>query len=786
MIAWSPELIELAEWILPGFSEVTESELKLLCAATSGSPAYCGPSVDPLDPSNDPTSSDTWGPERSIRAYLVRVLCLYADAAYRIMPTGLVIIAARIEGNLDLQGATVGFSLGLLRCRISEQVNMALARIESLSFTGSVIAGIEARGISVRSHINLNDGFRSEGEVRLIGASIGHDLDCRGGIFSAGANTLLTGLPIGEALTAHGLTVTGSVYFGMGFRAEGSVGLMDAKIAGTLYCDGGYFINPGAAALIADNLDVNGGVFFRHVRTIGEVRLNAAKAKTLQCDGGRFANGCGYAINANGIQVDGAVFLRNGFYSDGEVCFVGSQIASGLECDGGKFINLGSMALNVDHATVGESIFLRRCICQGQIRLMDAKIGGSLNCIGGSFQNPGGHAIEACRVEVGGEVSFAQGFSSVGVVHIRGAQIRGNLVCSGGTFFNPNNSTLDVEGTTVGSNLLFEISPSPNGLIPFSNYGLISLVSAHIRGSLLFFGAIFGPSSAVNAWYTIAEGSFTWKAIKSHPSLVIFLQDASVGSLDDDKSGWPSQGDLHLDGFAYDRISSENTDPSDRLKWLRLQNPPEPGRFRRFLHGVLYGGHRLTWQQKSWTHFRPQPYQQLSKALRELGDNMGAKRVLVEMEDSRRKFGNLNFRGWVWRWILKGVIGYGYRPGYALICALIVIAIGSGLLWHNTDLITPTDRAAYIAAPAYYQPFSPIVYSMDTFLPIINLGQKDRWMPNANQGYTVDLSRSLPLPSVKWLTTGWLLRFWLWIETLLGWLLTTLFVAGLTPVIRSG
>ncbi len=29
-----------------------------------------------------------------------------------------------------------------------------------------------------------------------------------------------------------------------------------------------------------------------------------------------------------------------------------------------------------------------------------------------------------------------------------------------------------------------------------------------------------------------------------------------------------------------------------------------------------------------------------------------------------------------------------------------------------------------------YQKFSAPVYALDTFLPIINLGQKDRWMPN--------------------------------------------------------
>jgi len=68
-----------------------------------------------------------------------------------------------------------------------------------------------------------------------------------------------------------------------------------------------------------------------------------------------------------------------------------------------------------------------------------------------------------------------------------------------------------------------------------------------------------------------------------------------------------------------------------------------------------------------------------------------------------------------------------------------------------------------------YQKFSAPVCALDTFLPIINLGQKHRWMPNPQLG-------------------GWgkYLRMYLWGHIGLGWLLTTLFVAGLTPIVRSG
>jgi hypothetical protein len=62
-----------------------------------------------------------------------------------------------------------------------------------------------------------------------------------------------------------------------------------------------------------------------------------------------------------------------------------------------------------------------------------------------------------------------------------------------------------------------------------------------------------------------------------------------------------------------------------------------------------------------------------------------------------------------------------------------------------------------------------LVYAVDTFLPIITFGQKDHWTPNSSAG-----------------ADGAWLRRYLWMHIWLGWLLTTLFVAGLTPIVRSG
>jgi hypothetical protein len=55
----------------------------------------------------------------------------------------------------------------------------------------------------------------------------------------------------------------------------------------------------------------------------------------------------------------------------------------------------------------------------------------------------------------------------------------------------------------------------------------------------------------------------------------------------------------------------------------------------------------------------------------------------------------------------------------------------------------------------------PLIYAADTFLPIVDLGEAGRWMP-----------------------TDWT-RWVEWAVVLLGWALSTIFVAGFTKIVRT-
>ena len=76
-----------------------------------------------------------------------------------------------------------------------------------------------------------------------------------------------------------------------------------------------------------------------------------------------------------------------------------------------------------------------------------------------------------------------------------------------------------------------------------------------------------------------------------------------------------------------------------------------------------------------------------------------------------------------------------------------------------------------------YQTFNAFIYSLDAFIPIVNLHQQNYWLPDTNKG------RILKILGIQ---TRWgsLLRIYLWVHICLGWIITSLWVAGLTGLVR--
>ena len=713
------------------FPELSQAELKLLRAAPKGEVAWCGPSAKDDDPANDPAKADEWGPEREIRADLIRWLCVDRDAASAIDPTGIQIHAASVTGALDLSFVSVPFPLGLSRCRLTDDADLTSTDLPALGLAGCRVLSVTADGANVKGSVFLRNGFSAEGEVRLLGAQIGGDLDCSGG----GCRK-----PGGNSLSADQADVKGSIFLRDGFIAEGEVRLLGAQIGGNLDCSRGAFKNPDEKALNADRAGVKGNVFLRgEFRSLGEVRLLGAQIEgDLDCRGGTFKNPGKNALSADGARIEGAVSLRDGFNAEGEVRLLGVQISGSLGCDRGTFSNPGGKALSADRADVKGSVFLDDGFnAEGEVRLPNAQIGGNLTCSGGTFKNPAKNALSADGACVKGSVLLKLSFGAQGEVRLLGAEIGGDLGCGGGTFKNPGKNALSADRATVKGDASFN-----NGL---SAVGTVRLPGVQIGGNLSCPGGRLGDVIAENA---VIRGTLFWQGVEATS---LDLMNASAGLLVDDEKSWPEKGKLFLDGFVYGHISGDSPrDPETRLRWLERQEP-----------------------------FRPKPYRQLAKVLREAGDDRGARKVLFEMERQRQQVEGRSWYGRLGGWVLRLAIGYGIYPLRALGWLSLLTALGWGLFRHGyfSGAIAPTDRDAYYffraqgRPPDYYQRFTASVYSLENSLPFVNLGQKDHWMPDPN-------------PQVSRWKPGFL-RWFRWGQVLLGWLLATLFLAGVTGVVRK-
>jgi len=280
---------------------------------------------------------------------------------------------------------------------------------------------------------------------------------------------------------------------------------------------------------------------------------------------------------------------------------------------------------------------------------------------------------------------------------------------------------------------------------------------------------------------------FFWKNV-SVPHGVVDLYAAHVGVLVDDYDSWPGIGRLRLNGFQYQGLANSPKDPTGRKSWLNA--------------GSNWNG-----------EFFPQPYTQLSKAMRELGHDADARIVLEERErllkiDARNAMRNdknpasqtkfttiLNLARCAFHYVfadklLQKLIGYGHRPFRSLI-ALVFLAASAmipanyafeaGDFAPNSAVIQTSlgwQMALASSNPAKtwsgkdqagqdWETFSPIAYGVDVVVPIISFGQTDAWAPSTSRG--------------DWGKTLWWLE---WLLSLAGWIVTALGAAAITGLIR--
>ncbi|MBI4277530.1 MAG: hypothetical protein HY660_03655 [Armatimonadetes bacterium] len=560
--------------------------------------------------------------------------------------------------------------------------------------------------------------------------------------------------PPAEPIHPKGIQIQGARIEGPldfeGARVLHPLTIIDSAVRGTLIFRHAFtrlisLFRSHTGPILADAVTTEGSVLLRKVHAAGQVRLVGARiGGQLSCWGSAFENAEGCALHADGISVSGDVVL-NQVHAKGEVRLLGATVGGQLACRGGRFEHPRGNALAADGITVkGDVVLDGGFHARGEVRLLGAKIGGQLVCSGGRFINCRGDAFTADGIKVEGDVFLDDGFRARGEVRLLGADLGGDLNCGRGRFKNPQGNCLSVSGVTVKRAIFLTKQ--------FCATGEVVLSGADVGAQLACIDGRFeNPEGVVlRAENMSVRGALILRRVRFNG--ILDLIDTRVRQLADSHESWPEVGRLRLEGLEYGAFSGDDTPTSgkERLVWLRRQ-PPKP--------------------------FRPQPYEHLAKVLRQMGRESDAREVLIAKQEDLIRHGELGFWSKWGKRTLGWTLDYGYRPWKVLWWILPLIVVGS-LVFGSAErngLMAPSSIGVLMsdsyrqtrALPRDYPAFQAVVYSLDTFLPIINFHQDAYWLATTDKPY------------------GWIVRLYLWLHIALGWLFSTLAVAGITGLVRK-
>jgi hypothetical protein len=508
--------------------------------------------------------------------------------------------------------------------------------------------------------------------------------------------------------------------------------------------------------MMANGLHLRGGLDVAGSNVSGPTRLKAAViggdlsfvASTLQA-----APEAADAIDASFCSVAGGVFLSGQMVDEkyqscsvsGSTNLVGARVAGRLDCAGVSLDSGGAenqVVLNADGSEIGGGVFLRgveprtgkACPFRivGTVRLVGSRVGVGLYCYAANIatvQDQAGEQKAALILdfaEVSGSVVFRGVFfvgggtaycDFGGDVSIRNCRIAGDFRCSGAHL----RRHLNLNGARISGDT--RIDALWEGQHPE--------LESEICGSLILRG------TTVEGELNLREAKIMGQAADLRgceaARLVDGVTQTSLGC-------WESVPELLLQGFRYqdlgvdssttvghNRSDGDTWDVDGRIKWLRDKT----------------------------TRYHAQPWDQLQQLYRRNGYDQAIRRVGIAKEKSRPKDG---FSGqWAWRKLLGITIGYGYKPWWAGVWALLMIIVLTAFVWLGRGSLTYVGD---VKPPPSFGVDSAVYYATDTFLPIGDFGVARVWN-----------------------TTGWLeaVRFFF---VGMGWLLISLFAVGVTGVIR--
>jgi hypothetical protein len=428
-------------------------------------------------------------------------------------------------------------------------------------------------------------------------------------------------------------------------------------------------------------------------------------------------------------------------------------------------------------------MYLRGAHITSEVRLSDSRLGGNLVCDGATIQSRGGFAINAEGIEA--RNVFLRG-ADVRGINMRGARLEADLDCAGAIVSRPDDVAIAADAIQVGGSVL--------------------LRAAHIDGEVRLTGARIGSDldctstvvtnvghDALQITRSVIEGAFFLrKEAKINGTLA--MTGASMGTLHDEALCWPGEGDLLLNRCRYGAFIGGPVDAEGRLNWLSRQVPER-------------------WGEDFW----PQPYEQLASVFRDMGHDEDATKVLIEKERLQRRARRNRARQPLLRAVLAAkdgilaiTVAYGRQPLLAFVWLAFFWALGVAMFaYAERESAFKPNSTVILRSPEWtlcgidrseqrflssiqmdasgraekgqtqlscfrqqweassYPEFNAWMYSIDVLLPVLEMDQKTYWRPDPSK------------PS-----GGSALSYY-YFQSMVGWVLSLLAVAGFSGLVKS-
>ncbi|MGZ9929938.1 membrane-associated oxidoreductase [Streptomyces sp. NC-S4] len=255
-------------------------------------------------PEDSSVDGADWGPDRTLRAEVLRAILLGAGPVVQGRIPGLKVKGAKIVGKLDLRYAVIDHPIRLRDCWFERKPLIYGAQLRALVLGYSTLPGLTASTVRVEVVLRLSC-CRIAGPVRLQGAKISGGLFLQGAVIGPTAGEeadepplQLNHIEVDTDIIANDLTV------------HGQLRLNGATVGGQIQLDRARLLAPGGIALHAENLTVGTDLRAHRMQARGMVNLTGSRipgqANLTRAD---LANPDGTALRASSCAI-GELWLR--------------------------------------------------------------------------------------------------------------------------------------------------------------------------------------------------------------------------------------------------------------------------------------------------------------------------------------------------------------------------------------------------------------------------------------------------------------------------------------------